>query len=261
MENKTIELLEEDNILEEDNNKKNNKNNDNEYNNEINEKFEDTSKENENEKVNANEIKFNNKEQDKKNTKKSNFKIYTKTGDNGETSLCDGSRTSKDSLRVEAYGSIDEINSFIGICIIKCTHLDIKKQLIDIQRDLFAIGSNLAFPSDLTQASIKGPSIAEKIPRINDELITKLEKWIDIYDEELPILRHFILTGGNELSALLHYARTICRSSERRIVALKKHEEVHKNIVKYVNRLSDYLFTIARVASYRDGKKDIEWLP
>ncbi|MEM3374603.1 MAG: cob(I)yrinic acid a,c-diamide adenosyltransferase [Candidatus Woesearchaeota archaeon] len=191
----------------------------------------------------------------------SKFKIYTKVGDFGETNLCDGSKTSKDSFRVEAYGSVDELNSLLGLCIVKCPYEDVKEHLKDIQMDLFAIGSNLAYPSDLSQASIKGPNIAEKIPRINDELIEKLEKLIDKYDEELPVLKHFILAGGNEISALLHFARTVCRRAERRVVSLKNHEEVNKNIIKYMNRLSDYLFTAARLVSHRDRKKDIEWIP
>jgi cob(I)alamin adenosyltransferase len=189
------------------------------------------------------------------------IKIYTKNGDTGETSLCNGSRTSKDAVRVEAYGSIDELNSILGMCIVKLTEEDTKETLIEIQKDLFAIGANLAYPSGLGQASIKGPSITERIPRITDEAIEKLEKTIDLYEEELPELRHFILCGGTESSALLHMARTVCRRAERQIVRLKKTEEVNRQIIKYVNRLSDYLFTAARLVSHRAGKKDVEWLP
>jgi cob(I)alamin adenosyltransferase len=190
----------------------------------------------------------------------SKIKIYTKNGDYGETSLCDGSKTSKDSLRVEAYGSVDELNSFIGLCIVETTEEDIKTSLMEIQKDLHSIGSNLAFPSDLTQASIEGQSISDKIPRINEETIEKIEKSIDKIEEELPVLKHFILCGGNEASALLHVARTVCRRAERRVVALRKSEEVNKYLIKYMNRLSDYLFTSARVVSFRAGKKDIEWM-
>ncbi len=191
----------------------------------------------------------------------SKIKIYTKSGDYGETSLCDGSKTSKDSLRVEAYGSVDELNSFIGLCIVESNDEDIKNCLMEIQRDLHSIGSNLAFPADLTQASIDGPTITNRIPRISEETVVKLEKWIDKLEEELPNLTHFILCGGNEASALLHVARTVCRRAERRVVALKHHEEVNKHLIKYMNRLSDYLFITARVVSKRAGKKDIEWLP
>ncbi len=190
----------------------------------------------------------------------SKLRIYTKNGDYGETSLCDGSKSPKDSLRVEAYGSVDETNSVIGLCILKIEYEDIKQCLMDIQRDLHAIGSNLAYPADLTQASIKGPSMADKIPRIGEGDIEKLEKCIDKLEDELPPLKHFILCGGSEASAFLHMARTVCRRAERRVVSLKKHEEVSKSIIKYLNRLSDYLFTAARAASRRAGKEDIMWM-
>ncbi len=132
-------------------------------------------------------------------------KIYTRTGDHGETSLCNGSRTSKDSMRVEAYGSIDELNSFLGLCIVKLKHKDIKEHLIGIQHDLLSVGANLAYPADLTQSLIEETPVAKKIPRITDETIIQLEKWMDLYDEELPALTNFIMSGGGtETSALLH---------------------------------------------------------
>lgn len=190
-----------------------------------------------------------------------NSKIYTRLGDGGETSLCDGSRTLKDSARVEAYGSVDEVNSYLGLCIASSDDIEIKKELMDVQRDLHCIGSNLAYPADLTQSIIDGESVAARIPKIADESVDKLERWIDKYDTELPRLGHFILAGGTELSAMLHVARTICRRAEREIVRLKHHEEINKNVLKYVNRLSDYLFTVARVASHRKGKEDIKWVP
>jgi cob(I)alamin adenosyltransferase len=188
------------------------------------------------------------------------IKIYTKNGDYGETSLCDGSKTSKDSLRVEAYGSVDELNSVIGMCIVKSSETDIKDILIEIQRDLHSIGANLAFPADLSQVSIKGPAISGKIPRVTEETIERLENWIDKFEEELPPLTHFILCGGNECSAQFHIARTVCRRAERRVVALKKAEEVNRTIIKYMNRLSDLLFIAARVVSKRAGCRDIEWM-
>lgn len=187
------------------------------------------------------------------------IKIYTKTGDGGETSLCNGSRTSKDSVRVEAYGSVDELNSNIGVCVVKMEYDDIKEHLIDIQNNLFAVGSNLAYPSNLDQSSISGQSIADMIPRIKEESIIKLEKWIDSYETELHPLKNFILCGGTESSAFLHVARSVCRRAERRVVSLKMHEEIDKHVLKYINRLSDYLFTAARLVSHRAGKKDIVW--
>ena len=189
-------------------------------------------------------------------------KIYTRTGDHGETSLCNGSRTSKDSLRVETYGSIDELNSFLGLCIVKLQHKDIKEHLIGIQHDLLSVGANLAYPADLTQSLIEGSTVAGKIPRITEEKIVQLEKWMDLYDEELPVLKNFIMSGGGtETSALLHVARTVCRRAERQITSLKKTEEVHKNVLKYMNRLSDYLFITARLTSQRDGQGDLKWTP
>ncbi len=203
-----------------------------------------------------------------KKEKQKTLKIYTRTGDSGETSLCNGTRTFKDSLRVESYGSIDELNSFIGLCIIKLDQPDIKYHLTEIQKDLFCIGSNLAFPLSLSQSQInnignENSSMENQkkpqIPIIKEEMVKRLENWIDKYDKELPVLKNFILSGGNEASSLLHTARAVCRRAERRIVSLKRHEEIDKNILKYINRLSDYLFTAARLASHRKGKEDIKW--
>lgn len=195
--------------------------------------------------------------------KQHTLKIYTRTGDGGETSLCNGSRTFKDSLRVEAYGSVDEVNSCIGLCVVKTQQNDVKFQLMEIQKELFAIGSNLALPMVRTQEQIgeQKSKIESMIPKVTDEKIKFLENWIDKYDLELPKLNKFILAGGTETSALLHIARTTCRKSERRIVSLMRHEEIDKNLVKYMNRLSDYLFTAARVESHREGKEDHKWIP
>ena len=194
--------------------------------------------------------------------KQHTLKIYTKTGDGGETSLCNGSRTFKDSLRVEAYGSVDEVNSCIGLCVVKTLQNDIKYQLMEIQKELFAVGSNLALPMSRSQEQIGDVKsrIEEMVPKVTEEKIKDLEIWIDKYDLELPTLNKFILAGGTEVSALLHIARTTCRKSERRIVSLMRHEEIDKNIVKYMNRLSDYLFTVARVESHREGKEDHKWI-
>lgn len=188
-----------------------------------------------------------------------NFKIYTRNGDTGETSLCNGFKTSKDSIRVEAYGSIDELNSFIGLCVVKSNEADVKFHLVEIQKELHAISANLALPNVLSQSSIGSSKIQSKIPLITEEKIFELEKLIDKYDKELPSLDKFILCGGIEVSALLHVARTVCRRAERRIVTLKKHEEIDKHVLKYVNRLSDYLFTAARLVTHRSGKEDIKW--
>ncbi len=190
------------------------------------------------------------------------LKIYTKRGDGGETSLCNGSRTFKDSLRVEAYGSVDEVSSYIGLAIVKTSQADLKHHLMEIQKDLFSVGSNLALPGILAQSQIgKTSPIEQKIPKITDEMITKLENLIDKYDKELPPLHKFILSGGIEVSTLLHVARAICRRAERRVVSLKRSEEINKNVLIYMNRLSDYLFTAARLATHRSGKEDHKWNP
>ena len=184
------------------------------------------------------------------------LKLYTRTGDSGETSLCNGSRTFKDSLRVEAYGSVDELSSYIGLVVVKTLHADLKFHLIEIQKDLHALGANLAMPGVLTQSHIGKKTKQQEIPKISNVKIKNLEDWIDKYDKELPRLNKFILSGGIETSTLLHVARSICRKAERRIVSLKRHEEIDKNVLKYMNRLSDYLFTAARLVSHRAGKED-----
>ncbi len=194
--------------------------------------------------------------------KQRSLKIYTRTGDEGETSLCNGSRTFKDSLRVEAYGSVDEVSSYIGLAVVKTDQADLKFHLMEIQKDLFAVGSNLALPGVLSQETIGDKSqFEQKIPKITDDMVKKLENWIDKYTKELPELNKFILSGGVEVSTLLHVARTICRKAERRVVSLKRAEEIDKNVLKYMNRLSDYLFTAARLATHRAGKEDHKWIP
>jgi cob(I)alamin adenosyltransferase len=196
------------------------------------------------------------------NEKQKTLKIYTRTGDSGETSLCNGSRTFKDSLRVEAYGSVDEVSSYIGLTVVKTDQADLKYHLMDIQKDLFVVGSNLALPGISSQSQIgKETRFEQEIPKITDDMVKKLENWIDKYTKELPELNRFILSGGVEVSTLLHVARTICRKSERRIVSLKRSEEIDKNVLKYMNRLSDYLFTAARLATHRAGKEDHKWNP
>ena len=138
---------------------------------------------------------------------------------------------------------------------------DIKSHLMDIQKDLHTISSNLAYPSVLSQSKIDGSPMANKIPRVTDKTVEKLEKWIDLYEEELPPLKNFILAGGTEESANLHITRVICRRAERQIIRLMREEEIEKNILKYMNRLSDYFFTAARLMSKRQGKEDIKWMP
>ena len=162
------------------------------------------------------------------------MKIYTKTGDKGQTSLYDGTRVDKDSIRVESYGSIDVLNSYIGLCM-HYINEDEKKVLFNIQRDLFYIGSELA---------TKNTEKLNKVVTDND--IKNLENIIDKYMGEAKGIDSFIIPGTSLASAHLHIARTICRRAERIIISLSKIEEVNPMLIKYINRLSDALYAIAR---------------
>lgn len=179
------------------------------------------------------------------------MKIYTKTGDKGKTGLFNGRRVDKFDLRVECYGTIDELNSIIGIARTFCNSEDLCKDLLNISALLFDLGADLATPIDFE---------SEFNPRRIDEPdIEKLEKLIDSYTEKIPKLNSFILPGGVPSAAFLHQARTICRRAERRIVLLAKEQEIGNSIIIFVNRLSDYLFTASRYANFSEGKDDIIW--
>lgn len=177
--------------------------------------------------------------------------LYTRTGDRGDTALVDGSRISKDSDRLEAYGTIDELSSALGLM---ASHPqlpeEIKGQLGEIQNFMFEIGSYLATPV------VEGTE-----PRLGgvDENIHSLEGWIDALDEQTPKIRNFILPGGSPLSAQSHLARTVCRRAERRIITLAAHEYVDLELTAYINRLSDYLFICARYANFILGVDEIAW--
>ncbi len=172
-------------------------------------------------------------------------KIYTKTGDTGQTGLLGGSRVSKDSARIEAIGSVDEANASIGKAISYCKDAELGGLLKSLQRDLFDSGAILADPKK--EAGIEGARIAE------------LEKTIDAYEGKLEPLTAFILPGGSALGASLHLARVVCRRAERRVVALSHSEQVHPSIIIYLNRLGDLLFVLARHANSKEGKKEEEW--
>jgi cob(I)alamin adenosyltransferase len=177
-------------------------------------------------------------------------KIYTRTGDTGETSLFDGTRVGKDDPRVDAYGEVDETNAWLGLA--RASGLDpaLAEEVVHIQRDLFALGAQLADPADKIAARV-----AKAIVRDAD--VRRLEQLIDRLEEELPPLHRFVLAGGTPAGAALHVARTVCRRAERRIVALQP--PVDAVLVRYVNRLSDLLFVIARVANHRGGVHEDEW--
>ena len=179
------------------------------------------------------------------------MKIYTKTGDSGETSLFDKTRVSKADPRVDAYGEVDELNACLGAARAARLDADLTAVLEQVQSELFAVGARLADPSSRIAARV------EKVTVSNAE-VEQLEAMIDRLEAQLPPLRRFILPGGSTAGALLHLARTVCRRAERRVVGLGA-ETVDPVIVTYLNRLSDLLFVMARVANHRAGTTEVEW--
>lgn len=181
------------------------------------------------------------------------MKIYTKTGDAGETGLFGGGRVPKDDPRVEAYGDVDELNSALGVARATAPVGFHDELLESIQRDLFAIGGQLATPDpDRVRAALEKAELSEERVRV-------MEAAIDAADAELPALRAFVLPAGTPKAAALHLARTICRRAERKVVTLSHAAEVHELFIIYLNRLSDLLFTLARLANHREGRGDVTW--
>ncbi|MBI5698241.1 MAG: cob(I)yrinic acid a,c-diamide adenosyltransferase [Thaumarchaeota archaeon] len=178
------------------------------------------------------------------------MKIYTKTGDDGTTGLQGGRRVSKSDLRIQAYGAVDETNSAIGLALTYELDLDLRESLTRIQNDLFVAGSDLSNP-DLTNTK----------NRITEPMISYLESKIDRFDSELAPLTNFILPGGHKIAASLHLARTISRRAETIVVELSKSEQLNPSCQKYLNRLSDLLFVMARVANKRNQVPDVLWKP
>ena len=181
-------------------------------------------------------------------------KIYTKTGDGGETGLGDSSRVSKCSLRVDAYGTVDELNSAVGVARLRADG-PLDEKLAAIQNDLFDLGADLCRPLDGNEDQME-----RKPLRIVSNQVERLEQEIDLVNERLSPLRSFVLPGGSELAAALHLCRTIARRAERRAVELGLAEPLSPHAVRYLNRLSDWLFVAARAAN-RDGADDILWVP
>ena len=179
------------------------------------------------------------------------MKIYTKTGDDGTTGLFGGKRVAKYSLRIDAYGTVDELNAVIGIALTHEMDSLIHEHLSLLSSLLFTVGSDLATPQN---ASVKST-----VPSVSEEHVGQLEHWIDSYESHLPTLKNFILPGGSPAGAHLHLARTVCRRAERAIVALKHEEEINPTVLRFINRLSDYLFVAARYANAKEGFADIEW--
>jgi cob(I)alamin adenosyltransferase len=182
------------------------------------------------------------------------LKIYTKTGDKGTTSLSGGTKVPKSHLRIEAYGTVDELNSYIGLCKDLLTDKQSKTILQEIQDRLFTIGSSLACDPE------KEPKM--KIPDLKEDDITLLEKQIDGMSETIPPMKSFILPGGHPSVSHLHIARCICRRAERCCVRLEfEKEEIESIIIKYLNRLSDHLFVLARYTSHQLKAEEIPWKP
>lgn len=175
-------------------------------------------------------------------------KLYTKTGDSGQTGLLGGGRVSKADARVEAYGELDETNAAVGLAATAAADDDVGRMLRAIQDDLFVLGAELASPAG-----------AGDVAKIGPDQVTRLEAWIDAAAAEAPPLRQFILPGGSEAAARLHLARTVCRRAERRVVALAADEPLDRWCVVYLNRLSDLLFALARLANHRAGVADVPW--
>jgi len=180
-------------------------------------------------------------------------RIYTKSGDGGETGLGDGMRVAKDSLRVEAYGQIDELNAVLGLLLGHCPAAPEMALVRSIQNDLFDVGGDLCFP--IIEGEQPGKSL-----RVTSVQVERLERAIDRLNEGLEPLRSFVLPGGSPAAAWLHLARTVCRRAERAAVTLANRELINPQVVIYLNRLSDLLFVLARVAN-DGGRADVLWVP
>ena len=182
------------------------------------------------------------------------MKIYTRTGDAGQTGLFGGGRVSKDNIRIEAYGTVDELNSHLGLVRSDMSvgpHVAIGDILERIQNELFVLGSDLATPLDGRP----------EVPRIEKSAVSQLEKDIDAVDEQLAPLTQFILPGGCLIASELHIARTVCRRAERRVVSLAGFEPINESVIVYLNRLSDLLFMLARWANQVEGTQELPWSP
>jgi cob(I)alamin adenosyltransferase len=177
------------------------------------------------------------------------MKVYTKTGDKGETSLLSGGRVPKDHHRIEAYGTVDELNSVLGLLLCESLPEDSERELVAVQNSLFAVGAVLADPMGR----------ADHDPK--DWAVESIERWIDSMDSELEQLRSFVLPGGTRSAALAHLGRTVCRRCERRVFTLAAQEELPQGLLPYLNRISDALFVLARYLNAKAGVQDTKWHP
>ncbi|HMQ10011.1 MAG TPA: cob(I)yrinic acid a,c-diamide adenosyltransferase [Oligoflexia bacterium] len=176
------------------------------------------------------------------------MKIYTKTGDSGETSLFSGGRVQKNHPRVRAYGEVDELNSLLGCALSFCVQKEIMSKLIRIQNELFSLGAVLASPKE-----------NEYVQKLESKHIEALEKDIDAMESHLPALKNFILPGGTQCAAFLHFARTVCRRAERMCLDLHQQTAIDAWIIQYLNRLSDWLFVCARYENHLNKAPEIQW--
>jgi len=172
-------------------------------------------------------------------------KIYTRTGDKGTTGLGDGSRVDKDSLRVEAYGTVDEVNSAVGLVLATELPEAVRDCLTNVQHELFDLGGELCMPG---------------YTLVPESYVERLEISLDAFNEDLPPLKDFILPGGSEAAARCHVARTVARRAERRVISLAHNETVNEASIRYLNRLSDLLFVVARVLARHDGGSEVIWV-
>jgi len=187
------------------------------------------------------------------------MKIYTKTGDKGTTGLFGGTRVPKHHLRIESYGTVDELNSYIGLVKDQAIDNDTKTTLIKIQNDLFTLGSMMATPSE--KETLKNGEQRLNIPEVDTKSVTYLEKEIDKMNEKLPKMTHFILPGGHTTVSYCHIARCVCRRAERLSVSLHQQEGINPIILTYLNRLSDFLFMLARKLSKNLSVQEVKWIP
>lgn len=182
------------------------------------------------------------------------FRIYTKTGDKGKTSLIGGTKVSKSHIRIDSYGTIDELNSYIGLIGDSIQEAPVKLVLKEIQDRLFTIGASLACDPDKEQKM--------RIPDLKETDVELLEKEMDIMDEVLPPMKHFILPGGHPVVSTIHIARCVCRRAERICVEMQEQEQfIEPLVIKYMNRLSDYLFTLSRYIAHVLQVPEVPWLP
>tara|TARA_R110001583_G_scaffold77623_1_gene211185 strand:- start:17747 stop:18322 length:576 start_codon:yes stop_codon:yes gene_type:complete len=187
------------------------------------------------------------------------MKIYTKSGDKGKTSLFGGTRVSKHHIRIEAYGTVDELNSYIGLIRDQKVDAHTAKILLIIQHELFTLGSMLATPPE--KKVLKSGKERLNISKINNTSIETLENEIDNMNESLPEMTHFVLPGGHTTVSFCHIARCICRRAERITTQLNEESTVEPQILEYLNRLSDYLFVLARKLTFDNNAQEIKWIP